>query len=423
MRLTVNKKTLWLSIYTFMVIFAPNFTSYISTVYLVGGMTVILLITKDRQEISHIFNMSNVLTYCKLIALLLIFIVFGYLYFNYNSNLFLEDWLRCVNRLILLTGFLLLETVYIIYEVKKIGENEEYIFQIIINAGIIQGIFVVLSFLNPSIRAVLTKYNTQSLMQNAWFVARRGYGFSDIMVDVFGYGIALIVAALLLTNNKKSALYKVMVSLLMIFSTAVNSRTGLILIAFVFFFCLLDQRWRFSTYIKVLVVAVLGIVFLYSILPVIVDYLIQNTNNATLKWIGEGFLEINELLFEKQSYSDTYVLSSGWEYPRGIIANIIGSGHSCYGTEYSLGFATDNGYINLIWEFGWVGMAMFEYCFLSLLIRAGKLNNEKYKRFMYCLVCIFIVTQLKGNLVGYNPGTAVMYLLIFPTIYFGRCKN
>lgn len=113
--------------------------------------------------------------------------------------------------------------------------NGNTILRCFINAGMIEFIFVIISYLSPEIRNVLLSFmgkNTglSSLYTNySDFLSYRGYGFALELLDTFGFGTGILAGIAYIYRKVDKKSYIVVACTLL--ANLLNSRTGLIVFA------------------------------------------------------------------------------------------------------------------------------------------------------------------------------------------------
>lgn len=421
---TLNKKTIiGLTLYIFVAIFQPPILPY-DLIYITLFITVILIGLDSRWKIDlTILRDSGMLFLIKTITILFFYVVIVDVIdvmFIESADLF-SNRIRVINQLVVLTGEEILAVYYILTKVKKYQIDKYTLFKFIFIAGACQGILSVVAFLIPAVRNFFLRYSG-SIFENAWVLERRGYGLSAILVDTFGYAMALIAGAnLLIHDNKKLKKY---ISIgLMLFSILVNARTGIVVffVALVLFLQKSDNILK--TFIKLAIECVFLAFLYFYIVPMVLEWGVKSPNN-TIKWIVSDFYTLYYSSNSTGGGANYDFISSIIGLPDNAFELIFGSGHSVYGTRNILGFATDIGYINLFWTYGILGASVFLLSMLYLMYTAIRTSNTIDMKLIagFNLIAYFVVL-VKGILLGYNPGTMTMYLMIFSILYFNRKEN
>lgn len=419
----INVKKLWLILYTFFAIFEPPFLP-VSSIYITGFLTIVLIAIEHKAQLPiEVLKSSNIYTVFKIVFLMLCqLIIVGLIdtFFIENVDL-ISNRLRCVNQLVILTSIQLLNIYYILLQAKKYEYSLKNLFEILFYAAVIQGLLALTAYLIPGIRSYFLS-NMSDVFNSEWTLQRRGYGFSQVLLDTFGYGMALVGGDLLivLTKNK---LKKAIFLALILFAIFMNARTGIIVFSIAVIVYLLKSNKLEIGLIKIAFTAAILIIGYLYIIPFIINYG-MNSNSYTIQWIVDPINEIYGIISGNSDMTNleslTFV-SHIIEFPSNVFQLIFGTGHSVYGTSNILGFSTDIGYYNMIWIYGFIGTLLWYSLMIYLFVKAFRATPSiNYKAIcIFCLISYFIV-QVKANLLGYNPGTFVTYFTIFVLIYYGK---
>ena len=338
-------------------------------------------------------------------------------------NFFIEDKdllsnrLRCINASFVLTSF----EIYCVYFVLQKAEHKQLglgdVYDVLLWAGILQALCALAAFLFPPVRDLFLTFASGDMYSNEFFLERRGYGFAVNLVDTYGYAIGLIAGTRMIIGGK-SLLYNVACIALLIFCTFVNSRTGLAIIIIGFGFSVFKANTSAKFIVKLFAAVVFCSFVFFSLLPIFFDYALSS-QNETLRWVASDFSIIYQGLLGNQLSEPVDFISARIGPPDNAFEFLFGSGHSVYGTRSVLGFATDIGYINLWWMYGIVGISVL---FIRILgfFRKGYLyacRPEEKMIIIFLLTTYFMMLE-KANMLGYNPGTCVVYLLLFSILHY-----
>ncbi len=218
-------------IYIFFAIFAPPFIPRVS-VYAVGLLTVLLLLKENNGVI-----MYSTLRKSGMVQMYRVYLVFClYLVVTWIVNAmfstaiaYYSDVLHTLNQYLFLSALEFLSVYYVLIRSERIGFGYCGIIEGVAYAGGIQGICAILAYFFPTIRSLFL-INQIEIFQNSWHLLRRGYGFSSMMLDMFGYGMGLIAGIVLLSDEIKG-IKKIVLQILCLISAALNARTGLVIYA------------------------------------------------------------------------------------------------------------------------------------------------------------------------------------------------
>ena len=144
-------------------------------------------------------------------------------------------------------------------------------------------------------------------------------------------------------------------------------------------------------------------------------HLLLISNSRTLIWVGVG---IRDLIYPTSSFTSTGVLSY-FILPKNLFDLFFGTGHNIYAVE-GLGFHSDVGYINIVWEYGIVGSFIFYTGNIKIFLRAYKNTLDTQKYTVIFLAVSYFAVSFKGVTLGYSPGSVVNYLMCFMLIYYGN---
>lgn len=419
------KGKIWLLFYTFCAVFQPPFLP-INFIYLLGIVTIFLLRKEGKKMILYIAKESNILPFAHFIIKLTIYFVF----INIIDILFIESAdlfvtrIRCFNQLFVLSLFQCLFVVYLIIQFEKRNFQFKDIIVLLVEVGVIQGLCALVAFYVPVVRDIFMMFGDRSLYDNAFFLERRGYGFSMTLIDTFGYGIGLIVGYLVILKWEGYKILKLFSFGLMMFTILINARTGVVVTIIAFAIKLLVDKKMSKTIVYILIFSIV-LYFLKELLPILLDMGVHS-ENPTIVWICSDFQELYYILFEletlnSQDITNVTFLSNFVKLPSNSFEFLLGSGHYVYDTGKELGFRTDIGYYNMFWEFGILGSTVILIYFFKLI---GKpffiaLSIEQKKIAVFNIVCYGFLL-LKAILLGFNPGVFINYLITFSLYYYIR---
>ncbi len=420
------KRDKWLVIYTFLAIFQPPFIP-VSLIYLFGFITILLSIKYIMSPFWRQF-----LRISKIIWIARLFLVF-FLYMlviGLIDMIFIEDAdtlstrLRSINQLVILSFLEFCIIWFLLIQFYKRGYGLRDIVVIIALAGLIQCLFALSAFMIPQLRSLYMMFGDKNLYENAFFIERRGYGFSINLIDTFGYGMGLIAGYMILVRWTTSHVMLFVSLILMLFTIAVNARTGIVVFFIAVIVKLLANRSGFK---RITIVGIFLILFIIikSSIPLFLQAGMKS-ENATVSWISGSFNDMYYLLFASNSSTRFQMDEVGFldhfiGLPENEFEFIFGKGHHVYDTNQTLGFRTDIGYLNLFWEFGIIGGSIL---LLSLFWLIGKpflySKNPEIRMISIFNLIAYGLVLMKAILIGFNPGVFVNYLSIF-SIYY--CMN
>ena len=295
------------------------------------------------------------------------------------------------------------------------------IYEMCIRAGVIEGILVIISFFVPNVRAFFLSIMINKAGKGVYTAimnndsAYRAYGFADSLLDTFGYGIGLLAGFCLLKEKKEIKTYVIMGVLL--FSTAVNSRTGLAVFMLALVIQYLsgfnERKHKLKKYKEGIIIT---LIIITAILVVTKTSLKES---STISWITAGFESVYSIIFHKEmsyrlgSMQGSLLTERFWVLPDGFISIFLGRGHSIYDTRSILGINSDVGYINYIWICGILGETVL-LLFISLIFRKiyRKAITKYEKKIVIFISLAFFLVFIKGNILTHTAGTFITVLCI-----------
>lgn len=290
---------------------------------------------------------------------------------------------------VFLAGFLI--GMFVIYFTSNNRINFRGFLKILVVVASIQLSCVVMALVFPGIRTIFNGFiirNSYSeklamlaMASNSGLVDR-SYGLSNNLFDSFGFITSILISITFIFSSEiKSNLLKAF-SLILIIMPLVNARTGLILamigiIVAGFFYN--DLRTSLRN-IVVIIIAVVLFVLLLNQLP-----------ESMLKWLSNGLQE-TKALFSGSEKTGAYskIFGSDFVFPSSVI---LGEGGL---PKYFDKPGVDNGYINLIWNFGIVGTVFLILGYINLFrIAITSTNIKMYKAITTVIACIFFLYLFK----------------------------
>jgi hypothetical protein len=322
---------------------------------------------------------------------------------NQNNNLFIGYDLAVI----------LLEVFPISFVIVKVflkckGKKEFY--DLLIHAGLLQGIIAISSFIVPDIQM--------------WVINRMiGYGFRDIIMSMadhrmygFGYNFAytlpivqsfLAVLTIYLSINKN--IFYILYTPILIFSAIINARAsivvlliGLILISINVFEKNLKSIFKYF--------AIFGILISASFLTLM--YIKEIASN-TYSWIMVGGGEIIDILTGdfSGSYSSYITDPSTYKIPDNI-SLIFGTSERVIRGNYK--YQSDVGFINDLWLGGMIYIILLYSYFLHKIIRIQKKVSKHFRVGFIVSLFLFLVliaVNFKGIIFKQNEFINLFFLI------------
>lgn len=209
---------------------------------------------------------------------------------------------------------------------------------------------------------------------------------------------------------------------MLLFTILVNARTGFVVFAIAVILKIFMGNHKNSTIIKIILFTPIIYFSGKYILPIILN-VGSSHSNTTVSWVSRALFGLHSFIFDfkgAESITNATFLSHFDVMPTNIFTLLFGSGHIIYGTRDILGLATDVGYINLIWAYGVFGFTVLSITFIKVFIKSKNMSDRiDYKFIAIFNLLSYYIVQFKANLIGYNPGTFITYLITFGLIYYG----
>lgn len=423
----LNVKKVWLVMYMFLAIFEPPILP-VSFIYILGVLTVGLLIMKNGTTVPlYKFQKTGILMLLKFYAIEVVYLVIVSLIdgmFIEKADL-LSNRIRCINQLLVLSLIQFIAIIYILQIAEELNYGIKDIFKNMTIVGAIQGLCAVAAYTVPSIRNIFIHFGDSTLFSNAYFVERRGFGFSMTLIDTFGYGMGLLAGYLLLQKWENCKLWRVIALVLMLFAIVVNARTGIVVFSIAMILKIMQGENKVKQLGKIIIAIPILYLGVFQLLPMLFKIGARSTN-ITIKWVAVDMQELYSTLLgvgsSQSSFKEASFFSNFGNLPSNVFEYFLGSGHSIYDTTSILGFRTDIGYINLWWEFGLVGLVIL---LVVLLIWMSKplmfVKDSNIKSIVILNIVSYFIVLFKAILIGFNPGVFVNYLCVFTINYY--CNN
>ena len=409
-------KIIW-SLFLFVMIFNPPIIPRIN-LFLAFISTLIILL-KYRNRIKRIMRQSKINSWGFWIGLLFLYaftipLVISLLM---NDIVNIENYSALINRFVVLFITVVPCAIHLICTLEKKGYDYHFFIETVINAGLIESFLCILAFLNPTIKEafvnIMAKNAPSSLYENSWYITVRSYGFAGTLLDVFGFGIAVIAGISFLYGIIYKQRY-IIYSVVILTSALLNARTGIVIYLISVFFSI---YYIFRQKLVKLMIRIIFAIIVILLLSVGVIYIVSQ-NSATMGWIRTLVNSIKGAINEKSVRSLGSLFSDNfWELPGGMRI-IIGTAHSKFGaTGYS---HSDVGYINDIWFSGIIGCCISYGSLAKITLNVYKNcgNDILIKLCMTHILLCFFIFNIKAASYAYNPGMATILTIIFVFNYY-----
>lgn len=411
-------KKLYLVVYIFFFLFAPPFIPKINMSLILGTFSFLILIFKYPKKTINLYKTKDMMT-----LLLLLFIYFAMYFISFSvASVFMEYNLNdnfIINMYSLFLNFVItfICSTYLVIKTDEYGFTKEMLIRYILYATCLQVLIALLSLTIPAFKSwtlsKMLKDNNVKLISSPWITSRRFYGFSNNLLDLFGFGVGIISMIPLFYSNKdvKKFLYSPIILILAV----LNSRSGIVifllgLIVFIWYM-LKTKKISFSKLVKTTVLLFILISIIYS--------LVAAFSPNTISWIKNDFSSF--FSSDSDNGTATAIYSSNfWTIPSDA-RMILGAGFnvSAYSTSRVENIVhSDCGYINEIWKVGFVGLALYLLINIYIIKKCIDYEDDIRYKYMYIAFLIGMLAFLvKATLNGYNPGNVVIYTMFVKAIY------
>lgn len=288
-------------------------------------------------------------------------------------------------------------------------------YDILLISGTLQGIISMASFFIPTLHNLIIN---QML----------SYGFNDVIIKMarlrmFGWSYtmafampvvqALLALLALYIGRKKNAKYYFYIPLLL-FSSIINARTGLVVFGIGAIFVFLDlKQASMSMIVKTIAFILVMIIFIN-----LGSGIIEKYSPETYEWLRTGILDIFDFT-SGNSYSNTsyfnYVTdSSKFELPNGL-AFFFGTGKTT--TRANSLMTSDIGFVNDFWLGGLFYIVMIFLLYKKMIYNAYRYVNIKYdvsKIIMLGFVVVLLICNIKGRAFSFNE---ISNLIVLSSVY------
>lgn len=426
----MKKGEIYLVIYMFFFLFAPPFIPKINITFILALYSFLLIIIKYLKKLKILFSKKE---FKKIILLLILYNVL-YL-FSYSINTIIDNANYFSNYVINCYSFVLnfimtiICAIYFVFKIDELQFNIIDVIRVIIEAGLIQLILCICSLINPNFKQwtldKMIKDSNKKLLSTPWILERRFYGFSNNLLDLFGFGMGIIAFLPIVQAELTQKKHLIILTPLLIITSFLNARTGIvILIIGILLYAIYKLINKKINPIKIFIVGIIIFIVLIAMYRLIYTY-----SYNTISWVINDFLsfteESNNIGTADQLFSNTF-----WTLPEPSKL-LFGAGHSVSGyneniiknitndsintTKY---IRSDVGYINEIWKIGLVGCFIYLYIHHYMIKCMKKNESNKVLRLLFDFFEISIlVFMIKGSTMGYNPGNVIIYTMAIIYVY------
>lgn len=392
MKIYINKNSikfldLFIVIFDFLYLFRPCL-SRVSTLVLLDVVLVPANLIYIIQNKKLQMYKNEVNTYLSILPFIVYFYTMMAIRLFTSVNHFSVIFAEIISSTIVIFRIIL-----IIGWHKILIKNFHYTIQNIIDfyiaAAFIQFIFVIASFVNPTIRnffnGLTLKYGTNEFVELGLLNhTYRGYGFSSNLYDSFGYICALLITLTFIKGISKQKTDIIILSILFFFMPLVNTRTGVLLGIVGIMLTLIYYR-KFDTNMLRIVLALIVSIF------VIVKIAQMILPKSTLTWAYKGFYDTRQLIFnnEKIGVYDS-MFGRNLYFPDNLF---FGEGADPYNL---VNYGIESGYVQLLWRFGIFGSILLIVGLIRIFLKTllGT-DNKQYKIILISFMIIYFIYYMK----------------------------
>lgn len=393
-------------LFAFLLVYYPPLL-HINTLHIVGVIGWIGILRNIRYIKGHI-DISKYVSTIIVPFLLLIYLFFVCLINGNEAKqvYFLLYWLVDVFP----ATFLLI----IYFSKSKFSAYD--ILTFVLNFSLVQAFFTILAYTNPGIQ----EYFVNKLVS---------YGYDDVFLmlsqfRLFGFSSNLTYAmpvlqgfltsvALFLGLTYKSRYYFYIP--ILFFSGIVNARISIVitLVSMCMLLLFLNYKSKKTPFrIGSILFIIISTMFFLSRM----DF----SNSETWQWINTGIEELFNFFNGNTTGYFTYVNSHDkYILPVTLGSKIFGNGVRVMGGGTKYGVVSDIGYVNDIW-LGGIVFCITIYLFFFFIIkkiRKFSVSNNLNKFLFYSILCILVISNIKGFIFNINDFTTTVFILSFSSIY------
>ncbi len=410
--INISKKyQIGLILFAFCFLFAPPFFPEINSVLILTIYSFIMIILKYKNRLKNILKNNNIKKCLTILTIYFIIYITSILINGLiTGNWYLKNYIINIYSFVLAFPVTFTCSFYLIFRCEDLNLKFDDLIKIFIKAGLIQAVICVLTLIIPPLKNLLVEimlYNTgDEHLSVPWLVSRRFYGFSNSMLDLFGFGTGIIAVLALFYGLKHGHKY-LMLTPLLLAVPFLNSRSGLIIFAigFIFFLICVFTNEKFKNLKKYIFFSVLGILFLFLIIYIF--------SPNTIDWIINDF---SSFFIQNDGTASVLFSNDFWKIPH-LENLLIGTGYSVSGySEFAVPMIahSDVGYINELWKVGIIGSLVIYYFVLYFHKKIYLLSKTIECRNMFSFFFLAIsVFMIKCTVFTYNPGSVVIYTLGF----------
>lgn len=418
----------FLSIYMFLVIFAPPIMPKFRIVMAIITITYILGSRQGKKKLSkYIFNSSLSIFIIGIIFFLMH--MFMMLLINeliFQDTVQFSHYTGLYNRFIVPLMVIIPCSLFLIIKMDQYKLEIEDFWTIIFGAELIETASVMLALVSPTVKSWFNHLalimNGGALRENTWYITVRSYGFSESLLDSFGFGAGLIAGLAFIYGVMKNRKY-LFLSFIMLIASLVNARTGVIIYLIAVIMILAYQL--VSGNLKKIMSIISGII-IFSIVGVLLWDVLVEYYPATTGWIEEGLGDLSKILTGYKNdknvtgFVSVVQTESWWELPE-FPRYILGTGHSRYQAE---GYThTDFGYVNDIWAGGIIGCIVLYGSIIWFTLKSYRKMDKCYQIIMMYMVVALLAFNVKASAYTCNTGLVAYVIIVSYINYYCQFRK
>lgn len=270
----------------------------------------------------------------------------------------------------------------------------------LLNVAMIQAVIVIIMLIFPNLREIALKYFYQYGNGNHFTMEKRVYGIMlnyTFATPVFHGILATLACACAITHDKKMYLYIPFLILMIV----LNGRTGLLvcILGFVinFIYFIFRKEYRKKMFIGIAIVSIFALISLMTI---------KLYNEKTYNFMISGVKDVINYFIGNGKSGNIAILSEQFTKNINLETFIFGSGHKIQNKGDIPdnitfdGVYSDMGYLNDMYMGGIIYMIMLYLPLFFFIIAGSKLIKKDNRDLNNILMAIAIMTVLACNIKG-----------------------
>ena len=297
-------------------------------------------------------------------------------------------------------------SIYLRHHCEDNNITSDDVLDFVIFVGLIQSALALLSFFFQPVqlffiqRLIAYGYTDEILK----FSAYRMFGFASTLT--FAMPVLQTILSMIAIRKAMEGKWIYIVYAFFLFASGlVNARTSIVVLLIGIIVLALFSR--ISLVKKIFFVSVFFLLGIFTI-SILLPYL-DEWNHVTYLWLNKGFDDIEGIVLQG---NDSYWTSEEKnQLPDGIISKIFGVGHKTTGMTLKYGYASDVGYINIMWLGGIVYMMLISICYGKICIKLFFSKHSIFSFIGLLLLVVLVVVNVKGLILTMNGVTFLAVLL------------